>query len=230
MYLGTTNQCVPTLKPCRVCFTPQHNMGLPNCMLVTKPFLLRVRHGFVQRFMLTFKAEGRLGINCIMLHPGHFRSPLWWSEAQPNVNLGCIFCTSLGVLKRHRCCFFGHKNSIAFGKAPRREAESKHISQSPGKWSVRQSVRQASRQRGRQTHMIKLFSVEGPQLPNKGNQDSGGTFGGRMVEHLNHIHPAPAARRPVAPFFSLYLGSNPSKHKLLTPTPTPHLVPNASKW
>ena len=41
------------------------------------------------------------------------------------------------------------KNSIAFGRAPQREAESQPISQSPGKQSVTQSVGQAGRQTGR---------------------------------------------------------------------------------
>ena len=56
-----------------------------------------------------------------------------------------------------------YKNPIAFGKAPRREADSQPMSQSSGKQSVRQSVGQAGWQTGRhkhtETHSLGFFSV-----------------------------------------------------------------------
>ena len=49
-------------------------------------------------------------------------------------------------------------NSISFGKAPRREADSQPISQS-GRQAVSQAVTSAGRQTGWQKHTVWLFSV-----------------------------------------------------------------------
>ena len=92
------------------------------------------------------------------------------------------------------------KNSIAFGKAPRREADSQPISQ-----SARQSVSQASRQAHRQaeTHSLAFFQLRTMIINNgephvfRNNQWSSGEAQGKQTSrHRVKSQPArPADRR-----------------------------------
>ena len=102
------------------------------------------------------------------------------------------------------------------------------VSQSVSRQASSQSGSQLGKRAGGQARTNTWLSFfqwggGGAQLQNKGNHVSGGTVGGRMAEDSNHGRqfkswPLDAgARRPVATFFFLDLGSNPSKHKLLTP-------------
>ena len=90
-----------------------------------------------------------------------------------------IIPTSVGINTR------GHRNSDAFSKAPRREADSQPISQSV-RQAASQAVGWASRQADRQaeTHSLAFFfSSHGLYLQTVGNPNHGGTSGDRVVQH-----------------------------------------------
>ena len=114
------------------------------------------------------------------------------------------------------------KNSVAFGSAPRREADSQPISQSV-RQAISQAVSRASRQADRQTetHRLGFFSDR------IGYKQWGALLAAEnpAVEWQNTRVPTPrsevrvpAGRPPAASSFAV---PDPSEHKLLTPPPPP---------
>ena len=123
------------------------------------------------------------------------------------------------------------KNSIAFGKAPQREANNLPISQAL-RQAVSQAVGRASKQAGRQveTHSLAFFH-RGLHLQTVGDPKYARPIGDRVVEHSICVkscrfYSPPAfagADQSSHCSFSPDPVSNPSKHKLLTPPPPPPL-------
>ena len=124
-----------------------------------------------------------------------------------------------------------HQNSIAFGKAPRREADNQPINQ-----SVRQLVGQAGRQANRQakTHSLAFFFQSRTTSTNSGEPQlqritwrlSGRTLAFRLKCRRFESRLAIAGAGPPTHYsFSPDRGSNPSPHKPLTPPPNPHSPP-----
>ena len=90
----------------------------------------------------------------------------------------------------------GFRNLIAFGKAPRREADSQPISQSD-RQVVSKVVGRASRQTRRQKHTVWLFFSHRLHIQTVGNPSCTNAIGHPLVEH--------------SPFASKVGGSNPGR-------------------
>ena len=111
-----------------------------------------------------------------------------WQRARPKLNgllgagrgVGATGAKSLPT-SNYICSL----NSIAFGTAPRREADSQ-----PGKQSVRQSVGQAGRQTGRQKHTVWLFFSCGLRVQTLGNPWCARTVSGRVVKRSANKSPS----------------------------------------